>query len=116
MYLLLPSSTNTPVNYHRITRLLLKAYICMFLRCSLLFIIFVLRGCCRDNSAERLGYQKGGIRDIQKHKWFDGFNWEGERIETVRHTSSFCLMHPVHYCTPTKTKLYPDGYEAAWTN
>ena len=43
MYLLLPSSTNTPVNYHRITRLLLKAYICMFLRCSLLFIIFVLR-------------------------------------------------------------------------
>ena len=32
----------------------------------------------RDNSAERLGYQKGGIRDIQKHKWFDGFNWEGE--------------------------------------
>ena len=31
----------------------------------------------RDNSAERLGYQKGGIRDIQKHKWFDGFNWEG---------------------------------------
>ena len=33
---------------------------------------------CRDNSAERLGYQKGGIRDIQKHKWFDGFNWEGK--------------------------------------
>ena len=32
----------------------------------------------RDNSAERLGYQKGGIRDIQKHKWFDGFNWEGK--------------------------------------
>ena len=33
----------------------------------------------RDNSAERLGYQKGGIRDIQKHKWFDGFNWEGKK-------------------------------------
>jgi hypothetical protein len=48
----------------------------------LLFVIFVLRVlffcCVRDNSAERLGYQKGGIRDIQKHKWFDGFNWEGE--------------------------------------
>ena len=36
----------------------------------------------RDNSAERLGYQKGGIRDIQKHKWFDGFNWEGESDES----------------------------------
>ena len=34
----------------------------------------------RDNSAERLGYQKGGIRDIQKHKWFDGFNWEGKDL------------------------------------
>jgi hypothetical protein len=43
MYLPLPSSMNTPVNYLRITRLLLKAYICMFLRSSLLFIIFVLR-------------------------------------------------------------------------
>ncbi|KAG8238063.1 hypothetical protein J437_LFUL014373, partial [Ladona fulva] len=31
----------------------------------------------RDNPAERLGYQKGGISDIKKHKWFDGFNWEG---------------------------------------
>ena len=37
----------------------------------------------RDNSAERLGYQKGGIRDIQKHKWFDGFNWEGLRQRTL---------------------------------
>ena len=35
----------------------------------------------RDNSAERLGYQKGGIRDIQKHKWFDGFNWEGKDLD-----------------------------------
>lgn len=39
---------------------------------------------CRDNSAERLGYQKGGIRDIQKHKWFDGFNWEGLRQKTLQ--------------------------------
>merc|ERR1711978_516380 len=39
----------------------------------------LIKKLCRDNSAERLGYQKGGIRDIQKHKWFDGFNWEGLR-------------------------------------
>ena len=25
---------------------------------------------CRDNPAERLGYQKDGIVDIKKHKWF----------------------------------------------
>ena len=29
----------------------------------------LIKKLCRDNSAERLGYQKGGIRDIQKHKW-----------------------------------------------
>ncbi|CAB4057516.1 PRKG1 [Lepeophtheirus salmonis] len=31
----------------------------------------LIKKLCRDNPAERLGYQKGGIRDIQKHKWFD---------------------------------------------
>ena len=28
----------------------------------------LIKKLCRDNSTERLGYQKGGIRDIQKHK------------------------------------------------
>lgn len=44
----------------------------------------LIKKLCRDNSAERLGYQKGGIRDIQKHKWFDGFNWEGLRQRTLQ--------------------------------
>merc|ERR1712165_74131 len=43
----------------------------------------LIKKLCRDNSAERLGYQKGGIRDIQKHKWFDGFNCEGLRNKTL---------------------------------
>lgn len=28
----------------------------------------LIKRLCRDNPAERLGYQKGGISDIQKHK------------------------------------------------
>ena len=28
----------------------------------------LIKKLCRDNPSERLGYQKGGIRDIQKHK------------------------------------------------
>jgi len=44
----------------------------------------LIKKLCRDNSAERLGYQKGGIRDIQKHKWFDGFNWEGLRMRSLQ--------------------------------
>lgn len=37
----------------------------------------LIKKLCRDNPIERLGYQKGGLKDIKKHKWFDGFNWEG---------------------------------------
>lgn len=32
---------------------------------------------CRDNPAERIGYQRDGLRDIKKHKWYQGFDWEG---------------------------------------
>ncbi|XP_055920504.1 cGMP-dependent protein kinase, isozyme 2 forms cD4/T1/T3A/T3B isoform X3 [Eupeodes corollae] len=37
----------------------------------------LIKKLCRDNPAERLGYQRGGISEIQKHKWFDGFYWDG---------------------------------------
>ncbi|KAF2358334.1 Protein kinase domain, partial [Trinorchestia longiramus] len=36
----------------------------------------LIKRLCRDNPAERLGYQRGGIKDIQKHKWFEGFYWD----------------------------------------
>lgn len=29
----------------------------------------LIKKLCRDNPAERLGYQKGGISEIQKHKY-----------------------------------------------
>lgn len=43
----------------------------------------LIKRLCRDNLAERLGYQRGGIEDIMKHKWFDGFNWPGLRSRTL---------------------------------
>ncbi|XP_039272906.2 cGMP-dependent protein kinase 1-like isoform X1 [Styela clava] len=43
----------------------------------------LIKKLCRDNPAERLGNQRNGIKDIQKHKWFDGFNWEGLKKCTV---------------------------------
>ena len=38
----------------------------------------------RDNPTERLGVGRGGIKDIQKNKWFDGFNWDGLRKGTLK--------------------------------
>ncbi|CAL8276229.1 unnamed protein product [Merluccius merluccius] len=43
----------------------------------------VIKRLCRDNPSERLGNQKNGVKDIQKHKWFEGFNWEGLRQGTI---------------------------------
>lgn len=37
----------------------------------------------RETPSERLGYTGSGIEDIQKHTWFDGFNWEGLRSSTL---------------------------------
>ena len=37
----------------------------------------------RDVPTERLGFGRGGIREIQKHKWFEGFNWEGIKKRTL---------------------------------
>uniref|UniRef100_A0A8D0CHZ6 cGMP-dependent protein kinase n=1 Tax=Scleropages formosus TaxID=113540 RepID=A0A8D0CHZ6_SCLFO len=37
----------------------------------------LIKRLCRDNPSERLGNLKYGVKDIQKHKWFEGFNWDG---------------------------------------
>lgn len=54
-----------------------------FPRCITRNAMALIKKLCRDNPSERIGYQKGGIQDIQKHKWFDGFNWEGLRNHTL---------------------------------
>lgn len=43
----------------------------------------LIKKLCRDNPTERLGYQRGGIEDIRKHKWFDGFYWDGLKNRLV---------------------------------
>lgn len=38
----------------------------------------------RDNPAERLGYLKDGLKDIKRHRWFQGFDWEGLLNRTLQ--------------------------------
>ncbi|XP_044737413.1 cGMP-dependent protein kinase, isozyme 1-like [Chrysoperla carnea] len=43
----------------------------------------LIKRLCRDSPSERLGYQRGGIQDIKKHKWFQGFDWDGLKNKTM---------------------------------
>uniref|UniRef100_T1IS67 cGMP-dependent protein kinase n=1 Tax=Strigamia maritima TaxID=126957 RepID=T1IS67_STRMM len=43
----------------------------------------LIKRLCRDSPSERLGYQKNGISDIKKHKWFQGFDWDGLKSRTM---------------------------------
>ncbi|XP_055080080.1 cGMP-dependent protein kinase 1 [Periophthalmus magnuspinnatus] len=36
----------------------------------------LIKRLCRNNPSERLSSQRNGAKDIHKHKWFEGFDWE----------------------------------------
>lgn len=36
----------------------------------------IVQALCQKEATNRLGYQKGGIDDIRKHKWYAGFDWK----------------------------------------
>ncbi|XP_050441738.1 cGMP-dependent protein kinase, isozyme 1-like [Adelges cooleyi] len=43
----------------------------------------LIKQLCRSDPTERLGYQKGGIQDVRRHEWFQGFDWTGLRNKTI---------------------------------
>uniref|UniRef100_W5K3U4 cGMP-dependent protein kinase n=1 Tax=Astyanax mexicanus TaxID=7994 RepID=W5K3U4_ASTMX len=67
----------------------------------------LIKKLCRDTPSERLGNLKNGVKDIQKHKWFEGFNWEGLRKGTLTPPSS-----PVTSATDTSNfDSFPEDNE-----
>lgn len=44
----------------------------------------MIKALCRQDPSERIGYQRAGVNDIRKHRWFQGFDWEGLRAEKIQ--------------------------------
>lgn len=62
--------------------------------------VTLMKRFCKENPVERIGYQKDGVLDIKKHRWFQGFDWEGldkrsldppitPKVQGVADTSNF---------------------------
>ncbi|XP_062523255.1 cGMP-dependent protein kinase 1-like isoform X2 [Corticium candelabrum] len=44
----------------------------------------LIKRVCRESPVDRLGNQKDGMKDIKKHKWFQGFDWDGLVNRTIQ--------------------------------
>ncbi|XP_069773678.1 cGMP-dependent protein kinase 1-like isoform X1 [Narcine bancroftii] len=78
----------------------------------------LIKKLCRDNPSERLGNQKNGVRDIQKHKWFEGFNFEGLRKGTLTAPIVQNVSGPLDTSNfdsfPEDTEEEPPDEESGW--
>ncbi|KAM9307311.1 cGMP-dependent protein kinase 1-like isoform 2-T2 [Pholidichthys leucotaenia] len=78
----------------------------------------LIKRLCRDNPSERLGNQKNGVKDIQKHKWFEGFNWDGLRQGTVEPPFTPTVNGPLDNSNfdyfPDDTEEPPPDEDSGW--
>ncbi|XP_031425798.1 cGMP-dependent protein kinase 1-like [Clupea harengus] len=57
----------------------------------------LIKRLCRSNPSERLGSQRSGVKDMKRHKWFDGFDWEAVCKRTITPPILPCVHHAPEY-------------------
>ncbi|XP_068167699.1 cGMP-dependent protein kinase 1 [Antennarius striatus] len=73
----------------------------------------LIRNLCRSNPSGRLGSRRNGAKDIQKHKWFKGFNWDGLRSGSLNPPVIPKVKHPLDSSVCDR---YAEGSEELCTN
>ncbi|XP_025945459.1 cGMP-dependent protein kinase 2 isoform X4 [Apteryx rowi] len=72
----------------------------------------LIRKLCRQNPTERLGNLRNGINDIKKHRWLNGFNWDGLKVRKLTSPLKRELSGPTDYsyfdCYPPEEGTPPD--------
>ncbi|XP_013873653.1 cGMP-dependent protein kinase 1 [Austrofundulus limnaeus] len=78
----------------------------------------LIKRLCRDNPSERLGNQKNGVKNVQKHKWFEGFNWDGLRQGSIKPPFTPTVDGPLDSsnfdCFPDDAEESPPDEESGW--
>ncbi|KGL84991.1 cGMP-dependent protein kinase 2, partial [Tinamus guttatus] len=74
----------------------------------------LIRRLCRQNPTERLGNLRNGINDIKKHRWLNGFNWDGLKVRKLASPLKRELTGPTDYsyfdCYPPEEGTPPDEF------
>ncbi|KAM6931400.1 cGMP-dependent protein kinase 1 [Xenentodon cancila] len=65
----------------------------------------LIKKLCRSNPLQRLGSSSTGAKDIHKHKWFEGFNWDGLHRRTLTPPVIPKVKQPLEGAT---CALYPE--------
>lgn len=77
----------------------------------------LIKRLCREMPVERLGYQRGGIDDIKKHRWFQVFDWDGLSNRTLAAPITPVVRGPAdasNFDTYPKEKESPPDELSGW--